>query len=207
MDNTLKYRVDVCFCIDLSKSMQKFLTAFNEYFRYNFLNDLKTTFNFKEKYIELLRVRFVGFSNIEDDIIESPFFILPGQEEDLEDFLIKFVGSNKVQYQVSGLEAIEKAIKSKWMKSGDRIRHIIVVWSNNKTKEIFDFDELTDWWDGQSYMSSRSAKRLIVFTPDTGAWTEIATHWDNTVHYPSRAAEGLTEVDAQTFLSAIVNSI
>jgi hypothetical protein len=27
-----------------------------------------------------------------------------------------------------------------------------------------NFDDLTDWWEGQSYMSS-SAKRLIVYAP------------------------------------------
>jgi hypothetical protein len=207
IDNALKYRVDICFCIEFSKSMQKFIDAFNDFFQFGFLNDLKTDFHYREKHIEVLRVRFIGFSYLREDVIESPFFILPGQEEEIEDFLLKFYNFQNVRNSLSTICAIENAIKSKWMKRGERFRHIIVVYSDNKATKKMDFNYLTDCWDGQSYMSNRSAKRLIVFAPDSNAWTDIATHWDNTVHYPSRAGEGLAEVDYQTILSAIVNSI
>jgi len=53
----------------------------------------------------------------------------------------------------------------------------------------------------------RNAKRLILFAPDAYPWTDIATNWENCVHYASRAGDGLSDVDSQTILDAIVNSI
>jgi hypothetical protein len=69
-----------------------------------------------------------------------------------------------------------------------------------------DLNELTDWWHGQFGMS-RGAKRLIVYSPDAYAWTDIATNWDNTIQYPSKAGDGLEEVDYKTILDSIAASV
>jgi hypothetical protein len=56
-------------------------------------------------------------------------------------------------------------------------------------------------------MPNNSAKRLILFAPDSNSWTDIATHWNTTIHHPSKAGNGLSDLDYGTILSAIVNSI
>jgi hypothetical protein len=61
-------------------------------------------------------------------------------------------------------------------------------------------------WDGDQYMD-RNAKRLILFAPDTYAWTDIANNWDNTLHYVARAGEGLDERDYRMILDAIASSV
>lgn len=48
---------------------------------------------------------------------------------------------------------------------------------------------------------------LVIFAPDASAWTEIGMNWTNTIHHPSKAESGLEEVDYETILSTIVNSI
>lgn len=53
----------------------------------------------------------------------------------------------------------------------------------------------------------KSAKRLVIFAPDASAWTEIGMNWTNTIHHPAKAGSGLEEVDYETILSTIVNSI
>ena len=71
-----------------------------------------------------------------------------------------------------------------------------------------NFDELTDWWeDEQTGKMRKSAKRLVIFAPDASAWTEIGMNWSNTIHHPAKAGAGLEDVDYETILSTIVNSI
>ena len=70
------------------------------------------------------------------------------------------------------------------------------------------FDELTDWWeDEQNGKMNKSAKRIIIFAPDASAWTEIGLNWSNAIHYPAKAGEGLSDVDYDTILLSIVNTI
>ena len=71
-----------------------------------------------------------------------------------------------------------------------------------------NFDEHTDWWDDeQGEKMNRSSKRLVIFAPEASKWTEIGLNWNNTLHHPAKAGTGLEEVDYETILSTIVNSI
>ena len=114
------------------------------------------------------------------------------------------------------------AIKSDWSLSGDKRRQIVVVWtdagvhplekdveskpSHYPTELPQNFNELTDLWEGQEYMSME-AKRIIIYAPDASGWTDIATHWNNSLHYASKAGEGLSEVNYQSIIDTIANSV
>ena len=64
------------------------------------------------------------------------------------------------------------------------------------------------WWeDEQGGKMNKSAKRLVIFAPDASAWTEIGLNWTNTIHHPAKAGTGLEDIDYETILSTIVNSI
>ena len=52
-----------------------------------------------------------------------------------------------------------------------------------------------------------NAKRLLLFTPDKPTWTDITNSWDNVVHFPSEAGNGLKEIDYSQILDVIANSI
>ena len=52
-----------------------------------------------------------------------------------------------------------------------------------------------------------SSKRLIVFAPDGPGWTDISGVWENVIHHPSKAGEGLSEVDYGTIIDSIANSV
>jgi hypothetical protein len=154
-------------------------------------------------------------------MLESDFFTLPTQTEFFKKFIDGILAEGGGEEPESGLEAIALAIKSKWNKTGDKKRQIIVVWTDASVHPLeaqenskpanypqnipANFDELTDLWDGQ-YMSHAS-KRLIIYSPDAYAWSDIANHWDNTIQYPSKAGEGLSEIDYQTILDAIASSV
>ncbi len=107
---------------------------------------------------------------------------------------------------------------------GDRRRHVIVVWSDAqphplergqdsapatvKDRICKNLDLLTDMWEsGQSCGMERSARRLVMYTPDSVGWTEISDSWSQVVHFTSQAGKGLREFEMDTILDALANSI
>ena len=72
-----------------------------------------------------------------------------------------------------------------------------------------DFDELTEWW-GDSQLPGvmdQNAKRLLLFAPESHWWSDVSDCWDQVIHFPSKAGKGLEEVDYDTIVSSICNSI
>lgn len=77
------------------------------------------------------------------------------------------------------------------------------------SKMAKDFAELSDWW-GDSEQPGRMdqrAKRLLIYAPDVRHWNSISDQWDNVVHFPSVAGQGLRELEYKEILDAIVNTI
>ena len=102
-------------------------------------------------------------------------------------------------------------------------RHVIVVWSDDATHDLGygmaepnypngmpkNLAELTAWWgdvQNPGYMDA-NAKRLLLFTPDYPYWSDIAKNWDNVLHFPSEAGQGLAEIDYRVIIDAISNTI
>ena len=222
----LKYNVDIVMCIDCTGSMGDLLDTVKTN-ALKFYPDLKERCDAKGKEISELRIRVIGFRDFyadeSDAIQDSGFFNIPDQESDFKSFVNGLRPAGGGDEPENGLEALAMAINSDWTNGGDRRRHVVVVWSDasthpvglEKCKNAFypqnmpsDFDELTNWWDDeQSGKMNKSAKRLVIFAPDASAWTEIGINWNNTIHHPAKAGAGLEDVDYETILSTIVNSI
>lgn len=71
------------------------------------------------------------------------------------------------------------------------------------------FGELTSWWGDEQCPGqiSDSSKRLILFTPYEKEWSVVTENWNNVIHYPSVAGNGLGELDYKEIIDAIGNSI
>lgn len=206
MLNKLTYRVDIVFCIDFSGNNRDFLKQFKILFP-NLVNDIKNEFTIKDKYVEVVRIRFLGFNDLIEESIESNFFIIPGQEDELDFFLIQFQSKGGGEGYTIGIKSLESAIKSKWTFRANRNRHIILYYSNNKTQETVDWDMLTDIWESNKY-TNNSSKRLVLLTPNDKPWDIISNNWNNVIHYPSENGIDLSVLDFKTILEATTcNSI
>jgi hypothetical protein len=188
-----------------------------------FYPDLQKALSEKDKNVDSLRIRVIAFRDFEADgasaLEQLDFVKIPDDESKFSAFVKGLVPKGGGPEPENGLEALALAIKSEWDGGGDRQRHIIVVWSDASTHPLeypskykpegmpANFNELTDLWDGQSSPMSSTAKRLILFTPDCASWTDIATHWESVIHFPSKAGDGLADVEYEVILNAIVNSI
>ena len=220
---TVKYAVDVSMVADANGSMAGLIGKVQAA-ALKFHPDLAKALEAKGKVIDELRVSFLAYRDLNFDgvhaMVQSPFYRMPAEAKSFAEFVegqSAFGGDDEPE---SGLEAVDRAIASDWTKGGTKRRHVIVVWSDASTHPIGahaadansgfryakSFDELTDRWHTEGVLTTAS-KRLILFTPDASGWSEIAAGWENVVHFPSKAGEGLAEVDYATILDAIQNSV
>ncbi|MDE6577455.1 MAG: VWA domain-containing protein [Muribaculaceae bacterium] len=226
MAQGIAYNVDIVMCIDCTASMGDLLETVKKN-ALKFYPDLVDRCQAKGKEISDLRIRVIGFRDFGYDssnaILDTGFLPIPAEEEKFKSVINSFTPQGGGPEPESGLEVLSMAINSDWTKGGDRRRHVIVVWSDASTHDLKEtgtdnplypveipdnFDQLTDWWeDEQGGKMNKSSKRLILFTPDAKSWTEIGNNWSNTIHHPAKAGLGLEEVDYETILSTIVNSI
>lgn len=220
----LKYNVDIVFCIDVTGSMHGILETVKAN-ALRFYPDLQKSLNEKDKNVEELRIKVIAYRDFYadgDDAIETTEFIdIKNNAETFNSFIHSLRPDGGGDEPENGLEALALAINSDWTRNGDRQRHIIVVYSDASTHSLEknsdskpvnypqeipkDFNELTDLWEGQKL--SIASKRLLLFTPDSASWSDISVHWQNVIHYPSKASNGLEELTYQEIISAIVNSV
>ena len=221
----ITYSVDIALCIDATGSMGSIVDKVKSN-ALKFYDDLSKHMLEKGKTIDVLRIRVIAFRDFYVDgdkaIATTDFLTLPQDLDKLSSFVNTIKADGGGDEPENGLEALTLAMKSEWSKIGDKRRQIIVFWTDASAHHLDknadkkppnypsdmpgNFDDITDIWEGQSLMSM-SAKRLILYAPDTDPWTDIATHWTNVIHYPSRAGDGLAAVDYQEILNAIANSV
>ena len=221
----LNYTVDIIMCIDCTGSMAGIMDTVKTN-ALKFYPDLKSALDAKDKHVDTLRIKVIAFRDFYADgseaLVESDFFTLPGDQSNFQSFVNSLEPKGGGDEPENGLEALALAIKSDWNKSGDKRREIVVMYTDasahplDKTsdKPSFypqgipsNFNELTDIWSGQDTYVSQTAQRLIIYAPDCKPWSDISNEWENSIHYASRAGEGLQELDYETILSAIVKSV
>jgi hypothetical protein len=219
------YGVDILELMDATTSMAPVIEVAKKQ-AIGFYGKLQTALGAKGKSIGRIRVGVLVFRDVYCDgdraFEQSPFFELPAEQAEFERFVqgIQPIGGG--DEPESGLEALGLALRSKFATDLAKQRHIIVVHTDASAHRLekaqesgrpanypagipTTFDALSDLWASQEL--NAEAKRLVLFAPDSYPWSDISTHWTNTVHYASRAGEGLSEVDGETIMDAIINSM
>lgn len=221
------YSVDIVMCIDVTGSMQHLIDQV-KHNALRFYEDLVTVMTHKQKTIDLLRVKVIAFRDFYVDgdrsLKVSPFYKLPDESEAFAAFVKGLKADGGGDAPETSLEALALALQSEWLDVADaaRRRQVIAMWTDTDAHPLErqreskppvypegmpgDFNGLTDWWEGEDYVTLK-AKRLLIYAPDLYPWNNIAEHWSNTLHYPSQAGHGLETVDYSAILDALANSI
>lgn len=221
------YTVDMVFCIDATGSMEEFGSGQKKIINMvkenalHFYTDLMQKMAEEKKRLSQLRVRIVAFRDYladgDDAMLATDFFLLPEQSAALESCVRSITAMGGGDVPEDGLEALAYAIKSDWTKSGTDQRRIIVVWTDAPTHPLgygasasnypsgmpANLGVLGDWWAELPMVS----KRLVLYAPDQPGWNHISANWDNVVHYPSVAGNGLAECDYSSILDVLAGSI
>ena len=219
----VKYAVDLVMCIDATGSMGHLIEEVKST-AMTFYEKLEDKIKEKQKTIDQLRAKVIVFSDYYCDpeemtMISSEFFNLRTEAPEFAQFVSLIGAGGGGDEPENGLEALALAINSDWEKTLDfqKQRHIVLVWTDaschpleKSPKPSFypddmpnTLDELADMWDDMS----NNSKRLLLFTPDSYPWIQIASSWDNTIQLPSEAGQGMEEYEMAEILDAIANSI
>ncbi|WP_309050920.1 VWA domain-containing protein, partial [Streptomyces sp.] len=183
----------------------------------------------KGKSISQLRLKVIAFRDFGDDpsdaVEETDFLHLPAQAREFEEFVGGIDAGGGGDIPESGLEALALAINSPWETGLDRRRHVIVMFTDAPAHPLGTvgagaatyprhiprtMDELFEQWGyarSQTSVMEQSAKRLVLFAPEEAPWSEIAEEWDLTLHFASKAGEGLEEFEMDEIIETIANSL
>jgi hypothetical protein len=225
----LKYAVDIVLCVDATGSMGPTL-ANVKHSALAFPNRLAQEMASKGRGISSLRLKVIAFRDFgdcaDDAIEESRFFVVPGEMDQFEQTVRALGPLGGGDEPESGLEALALAMTSSWEAGLDRRRHVIVLFTDASAHPLGDprqtsastypptipssMDELfKQWGHGQSAgaLMENSAKRLLIFAPETYPWCDIADDWNHTLFFPSAAGEGLEEWEMDEIIATIANSL
>jgi len=234
MTQGLSYKIDIVFCIDVTGSMQPVIETVKSN-TLKFSDDLNRKLDEKGKVADQIRIRIVAFGDCNVDtnpLNASPFYtVLPAEQTaDLNSFVSALSANGGGDEPESGLEALAVAMASDWTQEGDRQRHIIVMFTDASAHRLEDrvgdipptfasqipssIDKMTDGWEGGGQSASgvattlkQPARRLVLFAPDMYPWPTIGDSWAQTLFLPSKAGEGLAEVEYDTILEVLANSV
>jgi hypothetical protein len=233
MTQGLTYKIDIVFCIDVTGSMQPFIDSVKSHVL-SIPGELLYKFSAKGKTADQIRVRVVAFGDCKTDtnaINASPFFtVLPAEQNSEFDYFVSALRAHGGGEPKSGLEALSVALCSDWVLDGDRQRHMIFLFTDGLAHPLEDrvgeipaafasqipssIDKLTDGWEGGGQSASgfattirQPARRLVLFAPDMYPWPAIGDSWQQTVFLPSKAGDGLAEVEYDTILEVLANSV
>ncbi|MER0448949.1 vWA domain-containing protein [Streptomyces sp. Edi4] len=225
----LQYAVDIVLCIDATGSMFPVLDTVKAS-ALQFHERLDGVMGKKGKAISQLRLKVIVFRDFGDDpsnaIEQTGFLHLPSQARDFEQFLSGIDATGGGDIPESGLEALALAINSPWETGLDRRRHVIVMFTDAPAHPLGtaganaqsypagiprSIDDLFEQWGyarSQTSVMEQSAKRLVLFAPDEAPWSDpIAEEWDLTLHFASKAGQGLEEFEMDEIIETIANSL
>jgi len=220
------YSVDLVLVIDATGSMAPIIDRVKAN-AVAFHDNLGKKMTELGKHIDDLRVRVVVFRDFyadaaADSLIASDFFNLPDQAGAFSAFVDGIRATGGGDEPETALEGLATAIRSPWATEASKQRQVIVVWTDASAHPLekkdghkpsgypadmpANFDDLTDMWEGQTYVHLAS-KRLLLYTPDAYPWTDIANNWEHCLNFTSKAGEGLADKDYSEILDAIARSV
>jgi hypothetical protein len=232
----MDYKVDIVMCIDITGSMQDCIDTVKER-ALKFWPDLQEALKAASKNVTDVRVKVIGFRDFDADeanaLEVSRYFNLSDQgcsdPEEYKTFVSNLVADGGGDEPENSLEALSLAIQSDWVQSGEKRRHVIVMFTDASAHKLEEanrsnpyypenmpesFNALTDLWvapssgqGGGTVKLKKAAKRLIIFGPQMYPWPEIYENWDQVVYHPSKAGKGLDDVSYEDIINAIVGSV
>ena len=121
------------FAIDATESMQPLIDKVKS-LTLSFREELEKGLKENRRIIKNLRIKVIVFRDYYVDdkyaMEESRFFILPEEKQEFYNFVSKIKAGGGGDEPESGLEALALALRSDFVKDGDKKRHVIVLFTD-----------------------------------------------------------------------------
>ena len=230
----MEYKVDIVMCIDVTGSMSPFIGEVKKS-ALEFWPKLKKACEEAQKYVTDVRVKVIAFRDFEADgnkaMTQSDFFEISDDSSSAAAAYKEFVTGLNAEgggpEPENSLEALTLAMKSDWVQSGDKQRHVIVLFTDASAHKLEEanrsnpnypkdmptsIEGLVDLWNSTEANSGEiklknSAKRMIMFAPDMDTWNQLYEALPGAIHVASKAGAGVDGVTLDTVIGQIVGSI
>lgn len=182
MDEGIETNVDIVFVIDASKSMEDMIETVKNA-TLSFQDELYKELKENKRIIKNLRVKVTWFRDFYYDgqyaYGESKFFELPEEKEEFHDFVAGIQAAGGGDDPESALEALTLAMRSDFTQSGDKRRHVIILFTDQEAHAFEDYDRLVEeaaeWGcKPEMYPENMPANRAELYN----AWMGNAMHQD-----------------------------
>lgn len=197
--------IDLALCVDLTPVMPGLMSSVKRQIK-ELPKKIEEECANKGMGTPVIRARLVVFKDCHRDsdaLRITDFYTLPSEKTSFESAVDSLEANGASVYR-SGLEAIMYAMCSKWEERKPN-RQVVIVWAKGDTRQISvgyeasknmpkSFYQLSQYWGkngSPSAIMNSESKRLILLTPSETEWNKIASNWDNTLHIPCRAGEGI----------------
>lgn len=190
---------DIVMCMDNSGSMGDLLNLVKKN-ALTFYQDLKRYCAKKGKNLNSIRVRFMTFGDLgSEPFMDTGLLIMPQQKQQFDQFVSGVRCDGGIE---CGLEALACAMQTNWVSNCERLRHIIVVYTDEDAEDLGslshsphypsgmprNFTELTNMWNNMD----PNAKELILFAPfedgnNPTYWKKMSDSWGNVMQKELRA--------------------
>ena len=212
-EQEMNYDVDLVLCIDATGSMADTIERVKAS-ALKFAQDIRGAIEARGRVIDNLRVRVIPFRDVAVDgsraLQPSSFFALPQEQEKLAELIGGLSADGGGDRPESGLEALVEAIRSPWSPPRQKLRQVIVLWTDAPAHPTQDLGELHDLWEGQSSPLGDSTKRMVLFAPDEEPWSELSSPesgWDYVAHTKAEPDQGLEDYTYDEIIAFIGQSV
>jgi len=205
--------LDIVLCMDVTGGLSDMLYKVKES-ALGFYDELKVELDKRHRRVDGTRVKVIAFGDMA--IGEAPqisgWFSLPAQNAEFKSFVDKLVSTGGGDEAETGIDALSLAMMQDWVKTGDKRRHVIALWTDAPTKlpGIQKMDprlprSMSEFFKMWQIMDSR-AKRLAVWAPDDDSWAFVES-LDNACYQEiSRYCE-LDELSMDLVIKFIAESV
>lgn len=219
-----KHNVDIVFCIDGTGSMKLFVDNV-KYIVKSYFSEILKEMALIGYEINSLRVKSIIFRDYDseksDAMVESPFFYLPEQEFEHEQFYEALKAFGGGDARENGLESLYYAMKSDF-RTGENDKQVIVLLSDNDALDLgersnmesypqnmVDQNGLNDMWNCdakvENYKLSNDKKRLIIVAPNGTRYETLSKKWDKSLFIPVEMDNGLLDRPFGEILKNIIS--
>ncbi len=181
--------IDIVMCIDNTYSMTGLLSMVKNN-ALNFCDDLTEYCTNHHRVVKSMRVKVISFGDFEEKpLMISEMFKFPEEKDQFREFVNAITVEGGGDTPENSLEAIASALQTDWVKTDNRLRHVVVLYTDAPACELDDskkhtehypadmpknFKELTSRWKKMD----PNARKLVIFAPSSAEpWAKIDEKW------------------------------
>lgn len=220
-----KRNIDIVFCIDGTGSMVPCIESVKANARRFHLEFVSAMTDLGSE-IDSMRIKVIVFRDYHDDgdqaMVQSPFFELPTDMADFENFLADISANGGGDGPENGLEALYYAMRSDFTTAA-KDRQVIVLFSDAEAlalkqrageasypADMVDEEGLSQMWncvtqDSDLKLRERN-KRLVIFAPPETKYQAILSKLNRSIFEPVNMSDGLGEIDFKDIINIIAAS-